>query len=141
MAFMTMADKGAKASGGGKIFHGIVLPFASMIAVLGVVVTLFALWSYATYGDIRSGWLRLGGYSLIVEQHQIDLGVVQAGESKSGIFRLRNLTGEPVFVLGVESDCSCLATAALPIAISGGEVFDFEVLFTADQADSDTEVV
>jgi hypothetical protein len=65
-----------------------------MVAVPGVVVTFFALWSYVTFGDIRSGWFRLGGYSLIAEQYQIDLGMVTAGESKPGTFRLRNLTGK-----------------------------------------------
>ena len=45
-----------------------------------------------------------------------------------------------MYILGVQSDCSCLATAALPIAIPSGAVFDFEVQFQADRVDSNTEV-
>jgi len=136
-----MADKGAKSSGDGKVFRRMSLPCVSMVAMLGVVGTLFVLWSYATFGDIRSGWFRLGGYHLIAEEYQIDLGTVSSGESKPGTFRLKNLTGEPVFILGIESDCSCLTTAELPIEVPGDKVFDLEVLFQADRVDSDTEVV
>jgi len=135
-----MASEETKESGKVKTIRGFILPCVSVIAVLGGAVILYVLWSYATYRDIQSGWLRLSGYSLIVEQHQIDLGEVLAGESKSGTFRLRNLTGEPVYILGLQSDCSCLATAALPIAIPSGDWFDFEVLFQADRVDSNTGV-
>jgi hypothetical protein len=124
-----------------KTYHRFLIPFLVPIAVPGVVVTLFALWSYVTFGDIRSGWFRLGGYSLIAEQYQIDLGTVTAGESKPGTFRLRNLTGSPVVILGVQPDCRCLVAGELPVAIPSRKVLDFEVLFLADRVDSKTEVI
>jgi len=135
-----MADKGTENPGDRKMIRGVFLPFASIIAMLGIVVTLFALWSYATYGDLRSGWFRLEGYHLIAEQYLLDLGTVSAGESKSGTFRLKNFTGSPIVILGVQSDCSCLTTAELPIAIPGDAVFDFEILFLANYVDSETAV-
>ena len=134
----TMTDKGVKESGEVNMFRWLFLSLAGMLAV---AATLFVIWSYVTYGDIRSGWLRLGGWQLIAEECLLDLGTVPAGESKPGTFRLRNLTGSPIMVLGIQSDCSCLSTAELPITIPGSTVFDCEVLFLADNVDSETEVV
>ena len=88
------------------IYRKILLPFASMIATLGVVLTLFVLWSYTTFGDLRSGWFYLGGYHLIAEQSQIELGKVSAGESKPITFRLKNLTKKAAVIFGrKESIC------------------------------------
>jgi hypothetical protein len=118
-------------------FRGLLV---SLLGVLAAAVTLFVVWSYATYGDIRSCWLWFNGYQLIAEQYQIDLGTIPAGESKSGTFRLRNLTGKPIVVLGVQSDCSCVSARVLPVTVSARRTWDFEVLFFADEIISD-EVV
>jgi hypothetical protein len=115
----------------------IVVPAATVV----IVVILFLVGSYTMYGDLRSGWLRLGGYGLIAEEYTLDLGTVPTGESKPGVFRLRNLTGKPVAILGVKSDCSCLVASALPVTISPREVLNFEVIFLADHVDSKTEVI
>ena len=132
---------GREVPGGVNIFSRSFRSLAGMAGVLVLVVTLFIIWSDATYGDFRSGWLRLGGYQLIAEQYLLDLGTVPAGESRLGTFWLQNLTGSSIVILGVQSDCSCLTTAELPIAIPGGAVFGFEVLFLADKVDSETEVI
>ena len=140
-AFVIMVGGETENSGSMKIYRKILLPFASMIATLGVVLTLFVLWSYTTFGDIRSGWFYLGGYHLIAEQSQIELGKVSAGESKPIKFRLKNLSRKEVFLLGIESDCSCLSTAELPILIPGGKTFDLEVFFQANRVETETEVL
>ena len=63
-----------------------------------------------------------------------------SGESVPVVFRLKNLTGEPVFSLGTESDCSCLTTAELPMEIPGGGAFDLEMLFHAEQVDAEAGI-
>ena len=136
-----MIEKETGESGKVKISRGSFLPFMGLAAMLGIFVTLFILWSYTTYGDIRSGWLRLNGYHLMVEQYLLDLGAVPAGESRSGTFRLKNLTGSSLVILGVQSDCSCLTTAELPITIPASGVCDFDVLFSADNVPLETVVV
>jgi hypothetical protein len=111
-------------------FRGLLV---SLLGVLAAAVTLFVVWSYAIYGDIRSGWLWFNGYQLIAEQYHIDLGTIQAGESKSGTFRLRNLTGRPIVVFGAESDCSCVSASVLPVTVLVRGTWDFEVVFFADE--------
>jgi len=51
-----MIDKGAKESGTVSVFHKALHSLAGIMGMLAVVGTLFVIWSYATYGDIRSGW-------------------------------------------------------------------------------------
>ena len=109
--------------------------------MLFIAVTLFALWSYTSYGNLRSGYLRLGGWQLIADEEHLDFGTVRAGESKSGVFRLKNLTGKPVAILGMESDCSCVSAVELPMTIPAGKTFDFELVYRADDVDSKTEVI
>jgi len=135
-----MIDKGVKESGD-SVFRRFFLSLASVAGMLVVVATLFVVWSYTSYGDIRSGWLRLGGYQLIAEEYLLDLGTIPAGESKPGTFRLRNLTGSPVVILGMQTDCSCVAKTEFPITIPGSETFDLEVVFVADGTDTERKVI
>lgn len=109
--------------------------------MLFAVVALFLAGSYIIYGDFRSGWFRLGGYQLIAEQYYVDLGSVSAGESKVGVFRLKNLTGKPIALLGVEVDCGCLATVELPLVVPARKSAGFEVVFSAGNVASEREVV
>lgn len=135
-----MVDKGTKESGEASVFRKTLRSVASIVGMLAAVGTLFVIWSYATYGDIRSGWFRLGGYQLIAEEYLLDLGTIPAGESKPITFRLKNLTGSPVVILGMQSDCSCAVNAGLPITISGSEVFDLEMMFFAEGTDAEKEI-
>ena len=141
MTLAMMTEGGTETSGNAKVARWIFPPYVGVIAMLGVAVTLFVWWSYANFGDIRSSWFYLNGYHLIAEEYQVELGKVVAGESVPVTFRLKNLTGKTVFLLGIKSDCSCLATAELPIEIPGGSVFGLEMLFQAEQVDIETEVV
>jgi hypothetical protein len=135
-----MTDEGKEKLNEVKNLRGLLVSLSGVLGMLAVVVTLFVVWSYTIYGDIRSGWLWFNGYQLIAEQYQIDLGTIPAGESKSGTFRLKNLTGSPVVILGFQSDCSCVSASVLPVTVLARGTWDFEVLFLADEIISD-EVV
>ena len=124
-ASQTRTDEGTGKIGESKGFRELFVSLLGMTGLLAVVVTLFVMWSYATYGNVRSGWLWLSGYKLVAEEYRIDLGEAPAGESKSGMFLLRNLTGKPVVVLGVEADCSCLAASELPVSVPPKGILNF----------------
>ena len=136
-----MTDEGTEKINKSKGSHELFVSLLGIVGSLLVIVALFAIWSYVTYGDIRSGWLWFSGYKLVAEQYRIDLGEVPAGESKPITFRLRNLTGEPVLILGVETDCSCLAASELPVTIPPRKTWDFEVLFMASESVPEEEVI
>ncbi len=47
-------------------------------------------------------------------------GEVQSGESVDIVYRLENVTGEPIRILGARASCSCIAILDLPTTIPPG---------------------
>lgn len=110
------------------------------IGIATVVLLVFAAWSLFYYGDMQCGLARLAGKSLVIEPYRIDLGIVTSGEHRDVPIRFRNLTRNPITVLGAQVGCSCLSIPDLPVAIPGGEVLALEVQFHADFVSKETKI-
>jgi len=69
------------------------------------------------YGSPSRAWARLQGESLDVSPAYVHCGSGKPGEKLQGIVRVSNWTDEPILIYGGTSDCSCVTTAGLPVAI------------------------
>lgn len=63
----------------------------------------------------------LGNDDVAVQPGQIDFGVSPAGESVPRTVTIHNLSASPLTLLGGTADCSCVATADMPVTIPPGE--------------------
>ncbi|MDR1385237.1 MAG: DUF1573 domain-containing protein [Planctomycetaceae bacterium] len=115
----------------GQLFRFIFRPL--LIAI--VVLVIGGIGCYYVYGSLSAGWARLNGYILYVENDTLDFGTISADQTRTGVFRLRNLSQQPVIILGAEADCSCVQSADLPLTVSPGTVIDFPVTFYSSQKD------
>ncbi|HTU90511.1 MAG TPA: MauE/DoxX family redox-associated membrane protein, partial [Gemmataceae bacterium] len=87
--------------------------------VLGVGVMLAALMGIGAwiYGSPAKAWARLRDEPLTVAPDYVYCGEGKPGEKLKGTVRVYNWTHEPVLIYGGTSDCSCVATAGLPVTI------------------------
>ena len=63
----------------------------------------------------------LGGDEIAVRPGQIDFGTGLAGEQLPRTVTIHNLAASPLTLLGGTADCSCVATADMPVTIPPGE--------------------
>jgi hypothetical protein len=92
------------------------------------IVAVYCGWSFWYYGDCYKGWLYINGVRLSVENSTLDFGEMTVGENKTGVFRLHNLSGKRVVVLGIETGCGCLTAAELPMTIQPYQRVDFALM-------------
>ncbi|GHT09495.1 hypothetical protein FACS1894170_00050 [Planctomycetales bacterium] len=90
-----------------------------------LIVAVYCGWSFWYYGDCCKGWQYINGVRLSVGSNKLDFGEIMVGESKTGFFKLHNLSGKPVVVLGAEVGCGCLTTTELPLVIQPYQRVDF----------------
>jgi hypothetical protein len=104
--------------------------------VLGVGVMLAALMGIGAwvYGSPARALARLRDESLDVASEYIDCGDGKPGEKLKGIIRVRNWMDEPVLIYGGTSDCSCVVTSGLPVAIPPNEVQEIPLLLRVPQS-------
>lgn len=84
-----------------------------MAVALGVAVGFCTL----TFGSAESALAKLRGDSLEVKPVVIDFGEGTPGETVVQTVVVKNYTDTPFKLIGGTSDCSCLATQDMPIAI------------------------
>jgi hypothetical protein len=102
------------------------------VPVCTVIFLLLAYctWSICFYGDLFSSFLFFNGVRLRVVDREIDLGTIVAGEERNGKFRLYNISGKPVVVLGIQDCCGCIKTAELPMTIDPYQKASLTVIFS-----------
>ena len=90
-------------------------------AGVAVIVLFFASLSYLWFDTPADALAFLRGERVSAEPSSIDLGEARAGERREVGVRLLNRADHPIRIIGGTSDCSCIATTGLPIAIPSAE--------------------
>jgi hypothetical protein len=85
---------------------------------IGVVVVLAttAGFSQLALGSVEAAVAKLRGQTLSTPSY-LDFGTGSGGELKPGIVTVRNWTDNPLRIIGGTADCSCIATADLPVTV------------------------
>jgi hypothetical protein len=92
-------------------------------AILGVGLGIGRL----RYGSFWNTIAAVRGQSVAVEPRQFSAGEVQPGESVVVSVRLRNLTTEPVRVIGSHANCGCTVTDRWPLELQPGEAVEVQL--------------
>ncbi len=90
---------------------------AGPLLIGGLLFLAFYGWSIWRFGSLTNGISFVDGAVLIPEEPRLDLGEVPAGTVAEGTFVLRNLTSDPVTVIGGNPSCSCMVLSDMPINI------------------------
>lgn len=94
-----------------------------VIVGIAVVGAFCGVWAFARFGSLRDAWLYMGGARVVIERSALALPTGEVGETQVAEFLLRNLTSEPVKVLGATVSCDCVTTEGLPAeVVAGGSV-------------------
>jgi hypothetical protein len=86
-----------------------------------LILMFFFCWSLYFYGGIRYGLDRLNGHVIVPIKSVVDLGEVEPGNIVTATFRIKNLSGTEVTIIGVMSTCRCSVSNVLPMKISAGK--------------------
>ncbi|MDR2644303.1 MAG: DUF1573 domain-containing protein [Planctomycetaceae bacterium] len=95
--------------------------------VIGLVLIVFCVWSFLSYGDIRTGLAAINGVHVIAKTQTIELGEIPVDEVRTTKCFLKNIGSESVVVLGAWADCDCITTSKLPITISTYSEVEFDI--------------
>jgi hypothetical protein len=95
-------------------------------AVVGVVAVAAACvgWAWFRFGSLRDAWLYAGGARVVIDRSALALPTGNVGDTQAAVFRLRNLTSQPVKVLGASVSCDCVSTEKLPAEVPPGGAHD-----------------
>jgi hypothetical protein len=99
-----------------------------LVAVL--ILLGFSIWSVWRYGNVSDGIAFLDGFVVIAAKPTLELGSVPVGTEAKGVFVLKNLTDEPISLVGASPDCSCMIMSDFPIRIEPHGTATFDVRFT-----------
>jgi hypothetical protein len=103
--------------------------FRGPLTVFALVSLALAIWSGVRFGSLRAAVSYWEGFSIIAEPQKVLLQDVPVGEPVVATFRLRNLSGNAVKVVGAVSDCGCAAAENLPLVMEPHGALDFRVRF------------
>lgn len=93
-------------------------------ALAAAVVALFGFWYLqSSTGDV-----------LVVDSTTKSFGVVGPGGSNPVSFRLTNLSGHPIRIVGCESGCGCIVPDDLPFSLSPKESRSFTLTMRGRKA-------
>lgn len=91
--------------------------FCTPAVIAGALLTILAGVSYLRFGSVSAGLSYLAGERLIVDSRNKDFGQVGEGRDQTVRFRLTNLTGKAVRIIGAESSCTCVIAEDLPVTV------------------------
>ncbi|MCP4673990.1 MAG: DUF1573 domain-containing protein [Deltaproteobacteria bacterium] len=110
--------------------------------LVAVMVLLgFCGWSIWQYGDLATGVAYLNGSVLVPEASVLDLGEVCVGGEAEGVFRLRNLTDQPITIIGGRTECSCVLGDEFPVQVDAMSFGEVSLRFTPGPRDAKRHVV
>ena len=99
-----------------------VLPTLGRLGLMTAVVLGSGLgWSTWRYGSPLGFLQALDGKVLIAERMVLYCGEARPGDEPVATFRLRNVTNQPVRVVGMRLSCGCGTTRECPFAVAPGE--------------------
>jgi hypothetical protein len=73
------------------------------------------------FGSLDSALGYLSGRSLLVTPVERFIGEVEASQQVTTAFLLRNISGEPIRILGADASCGCVAIEDLPVTVPANE--------------------
>jgi hypothetical protein len=88
-----------------------------VVALGGGIIGLASL----SFGSVDAALARLRGERISIRPSIVDVGAGQPGDTLEAVVEVVNRTDRPVNLLGGTSDCSCVTTRDLPVALEPGE--------------------
>lgn len=84
-------------------------------------------WGLVEFGSLRAVVGYVQGYAVVPDSFSRDLGPIRVREKTPVQFRLTNVSGASVKVLGANTTCTCMLVSELPMVIDPGHVADFSI--------------
>ena len=100
-----------------------------VVGGIAVVILGGLGWAFANFGSLHDAWLFANGVRAVIEPKALNVGEGRGGESRDAAFRVRNLTSQPVTILGATVACSCVTCDKLPVTIAPRSALDLGVSF------------
>lgn len=91
-----------------------------VVAGIAATAAVCIAWGFVRFGSLHDAWLYAGGARVMLDRSTLSLPPGKVGDTRSAVFRLRNLTGKPVRVLGATVSCDCVSTEGLPSEVDAG---------------------
>ena len=93
------------------------------ITVVAVALTLaiFLAWARVRFGTTSAALEYLSGRRLIADSRTQFVGNLAPGSTEKAVFRLRNLAGHPVQIVGSRSSCTCTVAEGIPLTLAPSE--------------------
>lgn len=115
--------------------------FAGPILVLFLLLGCYSTWSYARFGNLTDGMYSLYGYKLAPVESEVFAGKCISGGEVKSTFLLKNLTSEPIRIIGYQPDCSCVSSSSrFPIKVNPFSVAGLEMSFTPQIVSKDKDL-
>lgn len=97
-----------------------------------LAITSLAVWSWVRLGSVPAGLDYLAGERLVLDATEQSFGELAADGKRIVAFRLTNLTGRDLTILGARSSCTCIAPENLPMVIPASKAKSFDVLVKSE---------
>jgi hypothetical protein len=104
----------------GRPWHPPARPAARLVGGTAAVTAIAGVVLVAWFGSWAVAWAEFKNRPLAIDPDAISVGECRAGEPAEATVTFTNLTREPIQVIVVQSDCSCV-TADVPAWVGAGE--------------------
>jgi len=111
----------------------IMSPVFSRIAPALSVLALALIVAVCRFGSVSAAASWVQGN--VVHVQKCEVGTVAAGVPVTVVLPVTNLHGDPVTVIGAETDCGCVVAEGLPLEIRGLGTGQFSVVITPRASD------
>jgi hypothetical protein len=110
-----------------------------LVALL--ILACYSAWSIGRFGNLTNGIEFLNGSVLIAEKPMLELGKVPVGTEVEGVFVLKNVTNQPIAIVGGKAECSCVITTGFPMQVDPMCSARLSLRFTPRPSDANRRVV
>ena len=100
----------------------------------GLSLLLLMGFGLVTYGSARAALPMLLGSPLYVEGKTARMGSVPPGGSFTSSYKVTNVSGLPVTIIGARTTCGCAFLESLPLALKPGESADLRFSVTVTKS-------
>ncbi len=87
------------------------------IGGVAVVAGGCVVWAIINFGSLYHALLYAGGARVTIEPRAVTVPEGKEGDAREVVFLIRNLTDNPVRVVGVTTSCTCVSTERLPVVL------------------------
>lgn len=101
----------------GKVRRDKTFSWAVTAVTLLTLTAVLLVWSIVRFGSPGNAIGYASGERIVVDEARKSCGSLAMGEERQVVFRVRNLSGGPITLLGARSSCSCTAAKELPMNV------------------------